>query len=820
MEMTSSPAPRATDQNLRTFVAEASLDEIMAAAGALRDQGRGDVVTYSRKVFIPLTQLCRDACRYCTFAKAPRGLARAYLTEDEVLEIARAGAKMGCKEALFTLGDKPEARYRIARAELEALGCRSTIEYLARMCRRVFEETGLLPHVNPGVLSAEDMAELRRVSVSQGLMLESASERLCGRGQPHFGSPDKVPAARLATVEEAGRQKIPFTSGILIGIGETREERLDALFALRDLHLRHGHIQEIIVQNFRAKPGTKMAQAPEPSLEEQLWTVAAARLVFGPHANIQAPPNLNPGRTAELIAAGINDFGGISPVTPDHVNPEAPWPMIEELEREVASSGKRLVERSAVYPEYLAARERWVDPRFHRALVSGMDADGLPRIDDWAAGAQKALPARDVALMRSREPREASARVKDILQRASVGERLPDADIAHLFAARGADFAAVCGAADRLRALTNGDVVSYAVNRNINYTNVCGYKCKFCAFSKGGRDKSLRGPAYDLPIEEIQRRAIEAWERGATEVCLQGGIHPDYTGETYLAICEGVKAVTPNMHIHAFSPLEVWQGARTLGLPLREFLTRLKAAGLSSLPGTAAEILHDEVRAVLCPDKINTAQWLQVIETAHEVGLRTTATIMFGHIEEPRHWAAHINAVRDVQARTGGFTEFVPLPFVSMEAPMFLRSACRPGPTFREAVLMHAVARIALHKQIDNIQTSWVKMGRAGALRCLDAGCNDLGGSLMDESITRAAGATHGCEFSPKGMREAIAAIGRRPMHRTTLYAPVSPERTRRAENAGPLTERFEPSAGRRARIAGTPRFSQISLLVGEMAAP
>lgn len=798
----------ATEQDIRAFVRTASLASLMAVAARLRDEGHGNIVTYSRKVFIPLTKLCRDTCGYCTFAQTPRKLARAYLTRDEVLQIARDGASVGCKEALFTLGDKPELRYAAARSELEALGFATTIDYLAEMCRVVYEETGLLPHVNPGVLTADDIAQLRRVSISQGMMLESTSLRLAEAGHAHYGSPDKVPAVRLATIEEAGRQKVPFTSGILIGIGETRDERLDALFALRDSHARHGHLQEIIVQNFRAKPGTKMAKALEPSLEEHLWTIAAARLIFGPAANIQAPPNLSPGHTAELLAAGINDFGGISPVTPDHVNPEAPWPLIDELAREVAGSGKELFERLATYPAYLAAVEAWTDARFQIALRERTDTTGFPRYDDWAAGAQGPVPASDAALIRQHPPMTASPAIRRILDRISDGERLDEDEIVDLFAARGTDFSAVCKAADRLRQLANGDVVSYAVNRNINYTNVCYFNCKFCAFSKGSKAEHLRGKSYDLDLEEIQRRVIEAWDRGATEVCLQGGIHPDYTGATYLAICRGIKAVVPAMHIHAFSPLEVWQGAKTLRLPLREFLTMLKEAGLSSLPGTAAEILHDEVRAVLCPDKINTAQWLEVIETAHEVGLRTTATIMFGHIDHPRHWASHLLAIRDIQSRTGGFTEFVPLPFVSMEAPMYLRSTCRPGPTFREAVLMHAVARLVLFPLIDNIQASWVKLGLEGAKLCFDAGCNDIGGSLMDESITRAAGASHGRELAPAKIRQTILAMGREPVHRTTLYTAAPAERTARAENAPPLATLINAPAGRRARIQGSSRLA------------
>ena len=790
----------ASVEAVRALAEEAPLGELMALAASLRDAGHGSVVSFSKKVFIPLTKLCRDVCHYCVFAETPKKLRRAYLTRDEVLDIARRGAAAGCKEALFTLGDKPELRYAATRDELARLGHSTTLEYLAEMCRVVFEETGLLPHVNPGVMRPDEIAMLRTVSVSQGIMLESSSPRLMERGQAHFGSPDKDPAVRLATIAAGGELRVPFTSGILIGIGETKAERLDTLFALRDVHAAHGHLQEIIVQNFLAKPGTRMARAPEPSIEEHLWTIAMARIVFGPAMSIQAPPNLRPGRIKELIEAGINDFGGVSPVTPDHVNPEAPWPQITRLAAEVRSAGKELVERLAVYPPYVEEVDRWIDTRFKKPVLAETDATGLRRTERWTPGTGEPVPALETALA---APALATANgtITAIVARARNGGRLEARDVETLFAARGRDFTTVCRAADELRADAAGDTVTYVVNRNINYTNVCYFHCKFCAFSKSSRSTRLRGTPYDLSLEEIQRRVSEAWDRGGTEVSLQGGIHPDYTGDTYLEICRGIKAAVPAMHVHAFSPLEVWQGAKTLGLPLREFLGLLKEAGLSTLPGTAAEILHDEVRAVLCPDKISTAQWLEVMQTAHQVGLRSTATIMFGHVDKPRHWAAHLLAVRDLQERTGGFTEFVPLPFVHMEAPIYLKSFSRTGPTFREAILMHAVARLALSPLIANIQTSWVKMGHEGAKACLNAGANDLGGSLMNESITRAAGAIHGQEFAPPLMEDLIRSIGRTPLQRTTLYEAAPPERRDAAMQAGPLSDVINMPAAKKARI-------------------
>ncbi|MBV8923927.1 MAG: 5-amino-6-(D-ribitylamino)uracil--L-tyrosine 4-hydroxyphenyl transferase CofH [Bradyrhizobium sp.] len=750
---------------------DAPLAELMAEAAALRDCAHGRLISYSRKVFIPLTKLCRDVCHYCTFAQLPRVAKPVYLPPDEVLAIAQSGAAAGCTEALFTLGDKPELRFQAARDALKALGHDTTISYLTSMCALVLRETGLLPHANPGVMTRREIAGLREVTASQGIMLESTSDRLCMPGGVHYGSPDKRPAARLETLRLAGELKVPFTTGILIGIGETRDERIATLEAIADLHATHGHIQEVIVQNFRAKPDTRLANSWEPDLDDLLWTIATARLVLGPDMNIQAPSNLSPGVYQKLIEAGLNDWGGISPVTPDHVNPEAPWPAIAELARKSADAGRLLVNRLPVYPAYVRDADTWLAPGIAARVRRMSDAEGFARDDDWAPGSTKPPPAPLVLA------RRVDAAIAGTVERATSGERLGSNDIVRLFAARDADYRYVTQAADALRRAVSGEVVRYVVNRNINYTNICYFRCKFCAFSKGRTHEDLRGSPYDLALEEITRRAIEAWDRGATEVCLQGGIHPDYTGATYEAICRAIKAAIPEMHIHAFSALEVTQGAATLGLSTSEFLARLKAAGLGTLPGTAAEILDDDVRAIICPDKINTGQWLDVQRAAHETGLRTTSTIMFGHVETATSWAKHLLALRDLQAETGGFTEFVPLPFVHMEAPMYRLGMARPGPTFREAVIMHSVARLALHPLIPDIQTSWVKMGPTGAAVCLQSGANDLGGTLMNESISRAAGTQHGQELPPRQMEALIRSIGREPMQRDTLYRPVPAER-------------------------------------------
>ena len=765
------------------WAAYADPEPAMKAAREVRDRHFGPRVTYSRKVFIPLTKLCRDNCGYCTFAHGPRPGERAYLTPEEVLEIARAGAAAGCKEALFTLGDKPEKRYPEAKRELRELGFGTTIEYLVHCCRLVLEETGLLPHANPGVLSGDEVRDLRHVSVSQGIMLEQASDRLLGPNLAHWASPDKVPAKRLGTMQEAGRLKVPFTTGILIGIGETVEERVDTLLAIRGVHEKHGNVQECIVQNFRAKPGTRMAGWTEPTEDEMLATIALARLLLPPDVTVQAPPNLAAAKPegdgappyARYVDAGINDWGGVSPVTPDHVNPERPWPHLEELEKATEAKGYLLLERLALHPSYARDAGMWVDERLRPGVWAAQDAEGLARTEDWAPGTTEPVPSKAFDEVRGLRPSKVRPNFARAL--AAAGTRdLREEEIALLFTARGTEMEELCRVADALRREVNGDEVTYVVNRNINYTNQCYFRCRFCAFSKGPKSLNLRGDPYLLDTAEVARRAREAWEKGATEVCMVGGIHGSFTGKNYIEYLRAVKDEVPEMHVHAFTPLEVWQGARTLGMTVEKFLVELKEAGLGTLPGTAAEVLDDEVRAIICPDKINTAQWAEVMRKAHGIGLSATTTIMFGHVDGPVNWARHLMVLRDIQADTGGFTEFVPLPFVHMGAPLFLQGRSRRGPTFAESLKMHAVGRIALHGYIDNVQVSWVKLGAEGAKACLQAGCNDLGGTLMNESISRAAGAGHGQEMLPEDLEAMIREIGRTPRRRNTLYG--VPQRT------------------------------------------
>jgi FO synthase len=767
-----------------------SLDELTAMARAVRAEAHGTRVTFSPKVFVPLTRLCRDRCGYCTFATAPRHLPNPYLTPDEVLEVARYGALAGCHEALFTLGEQPEDRYPQAARWLADHGYSGTVDYLVAMCRLVLEETGLLPHANAGALASAELARLRAVAPSQGMMIESLRADLVA----HRGAPDKDPARRLSTVDAAGELAIPFTTGILVGIGETEQDRVDALLAIADAHRRHGHVQEVIVQNFLPKAGTLMRAAPPCPTEDFLRAIALARLVLPPEVHLQAPPNLSDDLGA-VLDAGIDDWGGVSPVTPDHVNPERPWPAVDRLREVTESRGLALAPRLTIYPEYALDPDRWLDKDLRFPVMDRSDAEGLGRDDpgaQWperhAAAANVGTGAEVVQVGRRSTawysgadatppvlvPATAGAgvggAVREVLAGVRAGERPGEDELVTLFSARGPEVAAVAALADELREHAVGDTVTYVANRNINYTNVCTYRCTFCGFSKGPLSLNLRGRPYLLTIEEVAARAVEASALGATEVCLQGGIHPDFDGQFYVDVCRAVHEAAPELHIHGFTALEVTEGARRLGEPLADYLVRLREAGLRSLPGTAAEILDDEVRAVLCPDKITTDEWLDCHRAAHAVGLRSNVTIMFGSVERPRHWARHLLRTRAVQDETGGFTEFVPLPFVHMAAPVYLKRGARRGPTWREVLLMHAVGRIAYAGVIDNVQASWVKLGATGARQLLLAGVNDLGGTLMDENISRAAGATHGQGLGHDDFAALVEPLGRRLRRRTTLY--------------------------------------------------
>ncbi|MGA3352169.1 MAG: 5-amino-6-(D-ribitylamino)uracil--L-tyrosine 4-hydroxyphenyl transferase CofH [Acidimicrobiales bacterium] len=759
------------------------LSELLSWARQVRDLFYSSRVTFSPKVFIPLTMLCQDRCGYCTFAKPPARLAQPYMSPDQVLALARAGAETGCHEALFTLGERPELRYPLAAAWLHDHGFSSTVEYLAHCCRLVTAETGLLAHSNAGALFADELAQLRTVTVSQGMMLESLEPSLAC----HRASPDKTPARRLATLEAAGVLQIAFTTGILVGIGETRADRLVALRAIAASHARHGHVQEVIVQNFLPKRATAMQAAAACPPEEHLWSIAAARLVLPAEIHLQAPPNLTEDFSS-LLGAGIDDWGGVSPVTADHVNPERAWPALERLREVTEAHGHVLAPRLAVHPEWAATR--FVAEELAHAVMDRSDAEGLGRDSSWCSGGEEPAPlvvprawlnppgrtGRSISAPPVWQSRPGGrADVHEVLAGVLAGQEVGEDEIVTLFRARGRELVAVAEVADELRRAAVGDVVTFVANRNINYTNICTFKCRFCAFSKGPLSLNLRGTPYLLGLDEITRRVVEAEAEGATEVCLQGGIHPDFDGEYYVEVLKAVRNASEHIHIHAFTALEVSEGARRLGEPLEAYLVRLRDAGLRTLPGTAAEILDDEVRAILCPDKVNTEEWLEVHRVAHGVGLRSNVTIMFGAVEQPRHWARHLVRTRELQKQTGGFTEFVPLPFVHMASPIYLQHKARRGPTFREALLMHAVARIAYHGWIHNIQASWVKIGLEGSKQLLVSGCNDMGGTLMDENISRAAGAKHGQRMFESDFRDLAESLGRSLEQRTTLYGRVVP---------------------------------------------
>jgi FO synthase len=831
--------PEATSHRLRRALARAeagkalSVDEaeamlsargegfsrLMGLASRLRELGHGRTVTYSRKVFVPLTMLCRDHCHYCTFAKAPARLAEPFLAPEEVVAIAEEGRKLGCKEALLTLGDRPEERYDVARKWLDERGYHSTLDYVRAMAIRIIEETGLLPHLNPGVMSWEEMARLKHVSASMGLMLETSSERLSQKGGPHFGSPDKVPAVRMRTIEDAGRLSIPFTTGILVGIGETVRERAESLFAIRELHHRYRHVQEVIVQNFRAKRGTAMRDAPEPEEEEFLAAVATTRVLFGPAMNVQAPPNLSdPAMQPRLLDAGINDWGGVSPVTPDHVNPERPWPEIQTLADLTAARRLQLRERLAVYPEFAFRPDPYLAGKMQLPVAALMGVDGLAREGvapspipwqdpdvQWKrretsltfakgpkAGLRQDAAAvyGDLETVENEVTREWARQsvtvwrldeeIRAALAKAERHKQISDADAFALFRAEGAELEALCRVADGLRREAVGDEVTYVVNRNINFTNVCYVGCRFCAFAQ----REVDTESYTLTLREVADRAREAWEWGATEVCLQGGIHPDLPGGFYFDMLDEIRAATPDIHIHAFSPMEVLNGASKLGISFAEFLQECKAHGLGTIPGTAAEILDDEVRWLLTKGKLPADTWEEIIKTAHSLGIRSSSTIMYGHVDAPPHWVAHIRRLARIQAETGGFTEFVPLSFVHQNAPIYLAGRARPGPSFEDNRRMHAVARILLDGAIHNIQVSWVKMGTEACQLILQGGANDFGGTLMEETISRMAGAEWGIRMDPSQLEDAIRAIGRVPAERTTTY-----ERVRRNGFRGPRVE-------------------------------
>jgi FO synthase len=807
----------------------ADLDRLLLAAGRMRDSGlekagRPGVITYSRKVFIPVTHLCQDRCHYCAFVKSPAQLKRAgkdmFMSPDEILEVAKQGAALGCKEALFTLGDRPEARWPEAREWLDANGYDSTLSYLRAMAIRIMEETGLLVHLNPGVMTWEEIQRLKPVSPSMGMMLETTSTRLfLEKGEAHFGSPDKDPAVRLRVIEDAGRSNVPFTTGLLLGIGETYAERVDGLFAIRAASRRHGHIQEVIIQNFRSKLSTAMMRKLDLPLEEYIAAVAVSRIVLGPGARLQAPPNLtDPAELELLVRAGIDDWGGVSPLTPDHVNPERPWPEIDELSRLTAAAGYQLHERLTVHPHYVRAEEPWLDPRLVPHVRALATPDGLAvesripvgqpwqepdpewlgsgrvnlhtEIDtegrtgdrrsdfedvygDWSE-LREAVSASFQGPSRRVEGHSGDPAVRAALLRAETDPAgLTDAEYLALLNAEGRDLDALAGLADRVRHDTVGDRIGYVVNRNINFTNVCYTGCRFCAFAQRRTDAD----AFTLSMQQVGDRVDEAWAIGATEICMQGGIHPDLPGTAYFDLAREVKSRQPGIHLHAFSPMEIVNGSARTGLSYHDFLLEAQAAGLDTIPGTAAEILDDEVRWILTKGKLPASAWIDIVTTAHRLGIRSSSTMMYGHVDNPGHWVGHLRTLSRIQDETGGFTEFVLLPFIHTNSPVYLAGVARPGPTPQENRAVHAVARLMLHGRIDHIQTSWVKLGTAGTQLMLQGGADDVGGTLMEETISRMAGADNGSEKTVDELETLASDIDREAYQRTTTYGVPTAER-------------------------------------------
>jgi len=824
----------ARDEDLRTLSEHASRirDAGLAAAG------REGVITYSRKVFIPLTRLCRDRCGYCTFVTVPHKVDSAFLSPDEVLEIARQGAAMGCKEALFTLGDRPEDRWKAAREWLDAHGYDDTLSYVRAMAILVLEETGLLPHLNPGVLTWQDFQRLKPVAPSMGMMLETTASRLfTERGGPHYGSPDKDPAVRLRVLDDAGRSSVPFTTGILIGIGENFAERADALFAIRKAARAYGGIQEVIVQNFRAKPDTKMRATPDADLQELAATIAVARLVLGPKMRIQAPPNLIGDEYELMVRAGIDDWGGVSPLTPDHVNPERAWPQIDELAARTSAAGFQLRERLTIYPEYLLAGEPWLDPRLagHVAALAepetglarqGVRPEGRPWQEPdggWQQQGRTELHVevdtvgrtgdrrsdfdsvygdwKELAAKVPTAPRRMDSDIAAALRRAELDPAgLSDEDALALLHADGAELDALAELADGLRRDTVGDDVTFVVTRNINFTNVCYTGCRFCAFAQRRTDAD----AYTLSLAQVGDRVDEAWAAGATEICMQGGIHPDMPGTAYFDLAAEVKRRQPGIHLHSYSPMEVVNGASRTNMSITDWLARAHESGVDSLPGTAAEILDDDIRWVLTKGKLPTSSWVEVVTSAHELGIPTTSTMMYGHVDTPAHWVGHLKLLANLQRRSlerngrRGFTEFVLLPFIHQNAPIYLAGLARPGTTVRENRAVHALARLLLHGLIDNIQCSWVKLGEQACRAVLKGGVNDLGGTLMEETISRMAGAANGSYKTISDLESLVEPLGRPLVQRTTTYGTPSEERiaaSRASDGVTPAVRRALPLA-------------------------
>jgi FO synthase len=731
-------------------------------------------VTFSRNLTLSLSRTCQCYCKYCAFATH-----RAHLySPEEVLEILDGAAKRQVKELLVLTGERPEVNPEV-RARLGEYGHEDFTAYVVWVCERALER-GLLPHTNLGVLSREDLLRLREVTASQGLMLESIAERLMQT--VHAGSPTKHPARRLETIAWAGELQIPFTSGILVGIGETEQERVESLAAIASLHARHGHIQEVILQNFvphqryygeepaeiaeeaareywrtgvAENPGRPRPELPLPewacpvSIEDMKRLIAEARRQM-PDVGIQVPPNLADW-WGELVAAGATDLGGLS-ANGDHISPEHPFPSPHQVRKELQRDGVALTERLCVYPRYIDPE--WIAP----AVLDTI------KVKYWSF-----IPRRGSGRTEPPAPIRPQL-VAGAIAKGREGVALSADELTALFAeTRPEAIEEMRQAADELRAELAGETVTFVVNRNINVSNVCVVGCAFCGFGQGKRSPD----AYEHDEQEFVARIHDALAFGATELCIQSGIHPDWTLEDYLGWLRLAKATAAaagtELHLHAYSPMEIAHMCDISGLPPDEVFAQLRDAGLGSTPGTAAEVLHDGVRERISPNKLPVARWVQIIEASHNAGLRSTATVMFGHIEEPWELAEHMRVVRGLQERTGGITEFVPLSFIPFQT--LLGRTHGVEEISREENLKHTAAfRLALGRTVTSLQASWVKMGLEAASEALRWGVNDLGGTLMEESISRLAGSYHGTKLDPEQLVAAAHEAGRPAAERTTLY--------------------------------------------------
>ncbi|WP_409047584.1 7,8-didemethyl-8-hydroxy-5-deazariboflavin synthase CofG [Microbacterium sp. HA-8] len=745
----------AADAEALLTAAGDEFDALLDAAAAVRDEGlrragRPGVLTYSRKVFLPVTTLCRDRCHYCVFVDTPGQLLRAhkplYMSAEQVLTVARRGAALGCKEALFTLGDRPEQRWPEARTWLDAHGYASTLDYVAAMARLVRRETGLLPHLNPGVMTLDELRALRPTAPSMGMMLETTSRRLFEEpGQVHFGSPDKDPDVRLRVIDDAGTARVPFTTGILVGIGETLRDRAESLIAIRDAHERHGHVQEVIVQNFRAKPRTAMQGAPDADLREYAAAIAVARLVLGPDMRIQVPPNLSdPAEFELLVRAGADDWGGVSPLTADHVNPERPWPHLDDLTARTADLGFVLRERLTAHPEYIRDAALWLDPEIIPATLALADPDsGLAAEDAPASTATRRAPRAGRG--------DPASRTADLVSRAADDPAaLDDAEWVALLEATGTALDALAETADQLRRFTAGEAVSIVDNRNVSSS---AYRAR------------PAGEPDTFDLRDLTGIVRDARDLGVSELCVQGLVDPREAPDAALEIARTIRDAGPGIHLHAFRPADIDDLARRTGMGLDDALAAMREAGVHTVPGTGVKILSERVRPLVAPDDLATPRWVEVITAAHRAGFRSTSVLFYGHVETAAERVAHLRRLMAIQTETGGFTEIVPIPLPGHGVALV------PGrPAIDEHRAMFAVARLMLSGTIPHVQVPWPRLDDNTVQTLLRSGADDLGGTLRDGRVLPRVGVEYGREMTLERAARISGGLFRPLRVRTTDY--------------------------------------------------